>query len=87
MQDKIIVSINPVGLLHQAEVFINNEQVYSTEFSVNSFEKVILPLTEKYPTAQLYISGPKNYTYKFGDLLKDAHIHLYSKDTLDIQYI
>lgn len=86
MKNKIIISINPCQPIN-LDVIKDKENVYSTEFTANSFEKVVMRTISEYPDTDVYIQGPKDYTYKFGGLLLDAFQHTYSEKTLNIQYI
>lgn len=87
MAKKIIGILQPFDTKQIIYVYEDNNKIDIVETTMSDFSISVLDLINKYDILDINLAGPKQYTKKIGNDIKEQEITKYNNSQITIKYL
>ena len=87
MAKKIIGMLQPFDTKQIIYVYEGNNKIDVAEATIDNFATVVSSLANKYDILDINLAGPKQYTKKIGNDIKEQEITKYNNSQITIKYL
>ena len=88
MAKKIIGMIQPFEIKQLIYVYEDNNKIDVVEATIDDFATVVSNLANQYGISDINLTGgPKQYTKRIGDKIKEEGLTNYSNNQIEIKYL
>lgn len=85
--NKIIGMIEPFQQIQILYIYQDNIKVDAVKTTMDDLVEDIIPLIKKYDVTEIDFRGPKKFSKKFGDEIKNSMLSRYNNSSIEIKYI